>query len=210
MLTPDLSIRAKLAALMVIVWAARLAGFLFMRISQDGHDDRFDEIKAEPMRFLIAWTVQGLWVLLTAACALAIITGNNDQAIGLVGIIGILVWLFGFIVEIVADAQKRAFKRDPNNQGRFINTGLWAWSQHPNYFGEIILWIGMAILAVPVLANWQWLALVSPLFVILLLTKVSGIPMLQEKALKRWGNDEAYQRYSTTTSLLIPMPPAAR
>lgn len=209
LLSTELSTRGQLAAIMVCVWALRLGSFLFIRIQQDGHDDRFDQIKINPLRFFITWMLQGLWVLLTAACALAIITNGEPKKIELIGTIGLSIWLFGFIIEIIADSQKRAFKRNPENKDKFINTGLWSWSRHPNYFGEITLWIGMAILAVPVLSGFQWLTLISPLFVILLLTKVSGIPMLAEKAQKRWGDDPEYQAYLEKTSLLIPMPPKA-
>lgn len=202
-----LDTRALLAACMVLVWAVRLGTFLFIRIRQDGRDDRFDTIKVDPLRFFFAWTLQGLWVLLTAACALAIITGGNSQPIGLVGSIGIVMWLVGFLIEVVADGQKRAFKRNPDNKDKFINIGLWAWSRHPNYFGEILLWTGMAVLAVPVLNGAQWLTLISPIFVFLLLTRLSGIPTLTEKALKKWGNDDAYQAYVAKTPLLVPKPP---
>lgn len=207
LLVPDVGVRAKLAAIMVAAWAIRLGSFLYIRISKDGHDDRFDEIKVAPLRFFMAWTLQALWVLFTVACALAIITGGNDQPIEWVGRIGLLMWLVGFIFESVADAQKRAFKRNPNNKGRFINEGLWAWSRHPNYFGEILLWTGMAVLAIPVLQGLQWFTLVSPIFVILLLTKLSGIPTLAKKAQERWGNDADYQAYVASTPLLIPSPP---
>lgn len=206
-LSPDLSSRGKIAAVMVVVWALRLGAFLFRRISQDGHDDRFDEIKVNPFRFFIAWTIQALWVLLTSACALVIITGAEQKPIELVAYIGLLIWIIGFLIEVVADAQKRAFKRNPENKGKFINTGLWSWSRHPNYFGEITLWVGMAILAMPILNGLQWFTLISPLFVILLLTKVSGIPMLAKKGQERWGNDTKYQAYLENTSLLFPMPP---
>lgn len=206
-LTPDLSVRAKLVAIMVVLWALRLGTFLFMRISKDGQDDRFDEIKVAPLRFFMAWTIQAMWALFTAAAALAIITGGADQEIGVIGRIGILMWIVGFIIEAVADAQKRAFKRNPNNKGRFITTGLWSWSQHPNYFGEILLWAGIAVIAIPVLQGWQWLTMVSPVFVYLLLTRLSGIPTLDKKAQKRWGNDADYQAYIANTSKLVPLPP---
>lgn len=206
-LTPESSTRATLAAVMVAVWAVRLGTFLFIRINQDGHDNRFDEIKINPSRFFIAWTIQGLWVLVTAACALVIITDGNNQAIGIVGILGILIWLAGFVVEIIADAQKRKFRANPDNKGKFINTGLWSWSRHPNYFGEITLWFGMAVLALPILSGFQWLTLISPVFVFLLLTRISGIPLLAKKSKERWGEDPAYQTYLATTSLLIPRPP---
>lgn len=206
-LTPELSLRGKLAALMVAIWALRLGIFLFRRISQDGHDDRFDEIKINPFRFFLAWTIQGLWALLTAACALAIITSGNQKPIELLGYIGLAIWAIGFLIEIVADTQKRVFKRNPDSKGRFINVGLWSWSRHPNYFGEITLWIGMAIFAAPIFSGLQWLTLISPLFVVLLLTRVSGIPLLAKKGLEKWGEEPEYQAYLKNTSLLFPLPP---
>ena len=206
-LTPELDTRAKLVAVMVILWTVRLAGFLFMRICQDGHDGRFDEIKIRPLRFFFAWTLQGLWVLLTVSCALVIITSNVSKPIGMIGSIGVLMWLTGFLIESVADAQKRAFKRDPQNKDRFITTGLWAWCQQPNYFGEILLWFGVMVMALPILQGWQWACVISPFFVMFLLTKVSGIPMLREKADKKWGEDSDYHNYVANTPVLIPMPP---
>lgn len=208
LLSSPLDLRSALVAGMVLFWSVRLASFLFRRISRDGRDSRFDEIKTRPARFFLAWTLQGLWVLLTAACAIAVITGGNRQPLGIVGYVGIAVWAIGILIEIVADQQKTAFRRNPANKGRFIRTGLWAWSRHPNYFGEIVLWIGMAIIAVPVLEGWQWTALVSPLFVIFLLTKVSGVPMLEEAADKRWGGEDDYEAYKASTPVLIMKPPS--
>jgi len=205
-LTPELSTRAKIAAAMVAIWALRLGTFLFIRISQDGHDDRFDEIKINPSRFFIAWTIQGLWALVTAACALAIITGANTAEIGPIGFLGIAIWFIGFVIEVVADSQKRAFRKDPSNKGKFINTGLWSWSRHPNYFGEMTLWFGMAIMALPVLSGFQFVTLISPFFVMFLLIKVSGIPTLAKKSKERWGDNADYQAYVRNTSRLIPLP----
>jgi len=203
---PDL--RATLAAAMVIVWSLRLTTFLFLRISGSGHDSRFDQIKNRPLRFFMAWTLQGLWVLLTAAAALAVITGGVRVPLGPVGVAGIAVWAIGMLIEVVADRQKSKFKDDPDNEGKFINAGLWAWSRHPNYFGEILLWTGMAILAVPVLKGWQWATLISPVFVAFLLIRVSGVPLLEEKADKRWGGDDDYEEYKRRTPVLIPSPRA--
>ncbi len=206
-LTGELDVRSVLAAAMVVIWAVRLGSFLFIRINQDGHDDRFDEIKVKPLRFFTAWTIQGLWVLLTAACALAIMTSENKTQMGLVGMFGAFVWLVGFMLEVVADKQKRLFKKDAANKGKFINVGLWSWSRHPNYFGEMVIWIGMAIMALPVLEGWQYLCLISPIFVIFLLTKVSGIPLLQKKGMDKWGENPEYLAYLKNTSLLVPLPP---
>ncbi len=209
LLSGPLDLRATLVAGMVMIWSIRLASFLFIRISKAGNDSRFDEIKTRPLQFLLAWTLQGLWVLLTAAAALAVITGGVSKPLGVVGAIGLAIWLAGMLIEIVSDQQKSRFKKDPANQGKFIRTGLWAWSRHPNYFGEIVLWIGMAIVAIPVLQGWQWATLISPVFVYFLLTKVSGVPMLEDKADERWGGQDDYEDYKRRTPELILKPPAA-
>ena len=207
LLSPNPDPRAYVAAVLVAIWAGRLATFLYLRIRRDGRDSRFDEMKTRALRFFLTWTLQGLWVVLTAACALAIITGSNIRPMGWMAGLGIAIWIAGFVIEVVADRQKSAFKSDPENEGRFINCGLWAWSRHPNYFGEIVLWTGMAILAIPVLNGWQWVTLISPVFVFLLLSRVSGIPMLEEKADERWGGDDDYEAYKKATPVLIPKPP---
>lgn len=206
-LSDDLDTRAMVVTGMVLVWALRLGTFLFRRVKRDGRDGRFDKIKVDPLRFLMTWTLQGLWVLLTVACALAIVTGNDREDFGLLATIGTAFWLVGFAIEVVADQQKSAFKRDAANDGRFISTGVWSWSRHPNYFGEIVLWLGIAIIAVPVLSGWRWVTLVSPLFVTLLLTRISGVPMLERRGMKRWGDDPSYQAYVRDVPVLIPRPP---
>ena len=207
LLSDNLDARAIIVATMVLIWALRLGSFLFRRVRRDGRDGRFDRIKTDPLRFFMTWTLQGLWVLLTLACALAIITGSERRSIGWVAIVGIVTWIVGFAIEVVADQQKSVFKKDPANQGRFITSGLWAWSRHPNYFGEIVLWTGIAIMALPVLSGWRWVTLISPVFVILLLTRVSGIPMLETRAQERWGDDEEFQTYTRETPVLILRPP---
>ena len=208
LLSSSLDLRSTVVAVMVLFWSIRLASFLFLRISRSGKDSRFDDIKNRPPRFFLAWTLQGLWVLLTAACALAVITGGNREPLGIIGYVGIAVWTIGILIEIVADRKKSAFRADPANKGDFIDTGLWAWSRHPNYFGEIVLWTGMAIIAIPVLEGWQWATLISPAFVTFLLTKVSGVPMLEESADERWGGQDDYERYKQNTPVLVMKPPS--
>ncbi len=203
----ELDARAVIVGAMVVVWALRLGSFLFLRVRRAGRDGRFDQIKTDPLRFLMTWTLQGLWVLLTLAAALAIITGIERRSIGWLAIIGMVVWAAGFSIEVVADRQKSAFKRDPANEGRFITSGLWAWSRHPNYFGEIVLWAGIAVMALPVLSGWRWVVLISPVFVVVLLSSVSGIPMLEARAEKRWGDEEEFRTYTQNTPVLIPRPP---
>jgi steroid 5-alpha reductase family enzyme len=200
----DLDARSILLAALVIIWATRLGTFLFSRIRKAGKDDRFDELKPSFFRFLNVWTMQGLWVTFTAAAALVAITTTYRKELDVFAVIGFLVWVFGFAFEVVADAQKSRFNADPANKGKFIRTGLWSRSRHPNYFGEIVLWIGVAIIALPVLQGWQWIALISPVFVTLLLTRISGIPLLAKKADAKWGGQADYEEYKKNTPVLIP------
>jgi steroid 5-alpha reductase family enzyme len=200
----DLDARSILLAALVIVWAVRLGTFLFSRIRKAGKDDRFDEIKPSFIRFINVWTIQGLWVTFTAAAALVAITTAARKDLDVFAIVGFLVWIFGFAFEVIADAQKSRFNADPTNKGKFIQTGLWSRSRHPNYFGEIVLWIGIAIIAIPVLHGWQWVAMISPLFVTLLLTRVSGVPLLEKKADQKWGGQIEYEAYKKNTPVLIP------
>ena len=194
--------RVMLAA-MVVVWAVRLGSFLFIRVRRDGSDGRFDKIKVHPLAFLATWTLQALWVSMTAAAALAAITVADGLG-GVWAALGVIVWLIGFAIEVVADTQKRRFRADPANAGRFISTGLWSRSRHPNYFGEILLWSGVALMAVPTLSGWRWVVLISPVFVWLLLTRVSGVPLLEARAAARFGDDLAYGAYVKHTPVLVP------
>ncbi len=206
----DLDARAVMTAALVVVWASRLGTFLFRRVRRDGGDGRFDKIKHDPLRFFMMWSIQGLWVFLTAACALAIITSAEREQFGVFAALGLAVWLVGFAIEVIADNQKKLFRADPVNQGRFIDVGLWAWSRHPNYFGEIVLWTGIAVIALPVLSGWGWVMLISPVFVFILLTRISGVPMLEARSDKRWGDEPAYQEYKAATPTLLLRPPSSR
>jgi len=202
--------RTYLLAGMVILWAARLGVFLFSRILKSGKDSRFDAIKPDFLRFLLTWTIQGLWISFTAAAALAAISAQIKVSMDGYAVIGFLVWLTGLSFEAAADAQKGKFRKDLQNKDRFIQSGLWAWSRHPNYFGEILLWVGVAITAFPVLYGWQLVTLISPLFVIFLLTKVSGIPLLEKRADEKWGGQADYEAYKAKTSVLVPLPPKGK
>lgn len=207
LLTPVTDTRAWVLAILIVIWAARLGYFLFTRILLDGEDRRFQEITPSLPRFLLAWTLQGLWVALTLAAALAAITSMVKAPLDLFAFAGVMVWLTGFSIEVIADKQKRDFNAHPANQGKFIQSGLWAWSRHPNYFGEIVLWIGVAAIAYPALQGWQYVTLVSPVFVAILLTRISGIPMLEARADEKWGGQPDYEAYRARTSPLIPWPP---
>jgi steroid 5-alpha reductase family enzyme len=204
LLSAAIDARAVLLWALVIVWAVRLGTFLFRRIQKAGKDDRFDELKPSFIRFLNVWTIQALWVTFTFAAALVAITTSVRKDLDAYAVVGFLIWVFGFAFEVIADSQKSRFAADPANKGRFIQTGLWSKSRHPNYFGEIMLWIGVAVIALPVLVGLQWVALISPLFVTLLLTRVSGVPLLEAKADKKWGGQPDYEEYKKKTPVLLP------
>ena len=195
--------RSLLLAALIIIWALRLGSFLFLRILADGSDSRFDKIKPRPISFLATWSLQGLWVSMTAGCALAAITTDTVKPLTLLDLIGIVLWLLGFALEVIADRQKRRF-RQLHGSGQFITTGLWSRSRHPNYLGEIMLWLGVALLAAPALQGWQWVTAISPLFVYLLLTRVSGMPLLERKSDQKWGNDPQYLAYKVKVPVLVP------
>ncbi len=196
--------RSLAIAAMVAIWAVRLGAFLFARIRRQGFDRRFDRIKGDPARFFLTWTLQGLWVSLTLSAALGAVTAAAAAPLGWPAAAGVAIWGAGFIVEVAADAQKRRFRRLPGNADSFIASGLWARCRHPNYLGEILLWTGVAVTALPALAGWRYVTLASPVFVWLLLTRVSGIPLLEAQADRKWGADPAYRAYQARTPLLVP------
>ena len=184
------------------LWTLRLGLFLFYRVIKDGKDKRFDELKTNFLKFMTVWTMSGAWVFITASPAIAALSSNkiNDNSIFIT--IGSLLWILGFIIEVISDRQKRKFKKK-NNDG-YITSGLWAYSRHPNYVGEIMLWTGITIISFPSLEGFQLITLISPVFVYLLLTKVSGLNILEENADKKWGKEKAYIDYKNNTPVLFP------
>ncbi len=206
-LTPERDLRTWTLLTLVSLWALRLGTFLFLRIKKAGEDRRFREIKTSFSRFLQTWTLQGLWVTFSLAAALLVVTSQKRVGLDAFYIIGLIIWIVGFAIEAIADRQKSQFREDPANEGKFIQTGLWSWSRHPNYFGEIILWVGVAVIALPVLQGWGWVSLISPVFITILLTRISGVPMLEKRADEKWGGQEDYETYKRNTSVLILRPP---
>ena len=205
LLNSGTGIRAWVMAGLVVIWALRLSLFLFRRVHKAGKDGRFDALKPSFLRFLLAWVMQGLWVSFTLAAVLVVLTSQRTGGLDIFFWIGLLVWLTGFAFEVTADVQKSRFRSQAENRGRFISCGLWKLSRHPNYFGEIVLWIGMAVMALPLLRGWHWVTLISPVFVTLLLTRISGIPLLEKRADERWGSDSAYAQYKRETPVLVPL-----
>jgi steroid 5-alpha reductase family enzyme len=188
--------------LLISLWALRLGSFLFMRIHKDGEDKRFRTIKPSATQFFMTWTLQGLWVSLCSMCALTAISSDTGVVVNALFYFGLGLFLLGFSTEIVADNQKSKFRSFPENRDKFITTGLWAKSRHPNYFGEIVLWAGIAVMSFSSLEGWQYLTLISPIFTYILLVYVSGVRMLEARADKKWGHDEDYKKYKSNTPVL--------
>ena len=188
----------------VMVWALRLGIYLFRRVRNDGKDVRFEQAKRHFLWFLQYWMGQALWVSLTACTAIIGILSPEDDLLPVLAMIGMALWLSGFTIESVSDYQKRVFRKENNPSEAFIHTGLWARSRHPNYFGEIMLWTGIAVIALNTLTGIEYITLVSPIFVYILLTRMSGINKLEQIADERYGHLEEYQRYKRNTPVLVP------
>ena len=199
------SLRELIVSLLVVIWSLRLSGFLYLRIHRTGKDGRFDQLKTSPIRFLVPWTLQGLWVFLTMIVVIVINTqADLGPELGIWDGVGLLIWILGFGIEAVADYQKTIFNTESSNQGKWIEGGLWSYSRHPNYLGEIILWTGIAFFGISCFTGLERVAWISPIFIYILLTKISGIPILDKRALEKWGDDIEYQKYRDNTPALFP------
>ena len=197
--------REFIVSLLVVIWSLRLSSFLYFRIHRTGKDGRFDQLKTSPIRFLVPWTLQGLWVFLTMIVVI-VINSQVDSAsqLGIWDGIGLSIWILGFGIETIADNQKTVFNKESNNQGKWIDRGLWSYTRHPNYLGEILLWTGIAFFGVSCFTGLEKVAWISPVFIFLLLTKISGIPILNKRALEKWGDNPEYQKYRDNTPALFP------
>lgn len=191
-------------AVLIIVWGLRLGSYLFLRILKIGKDDRFDDKRNNFFRFLGFWVLQAttVWVVLIPASIYLSIVKN--PSITPLYIAGLIIWAIGFFVEFVSDAQKYSFKNNPDNKGKWIQTGLWKISRHPNYFGDTVLWWGIFIMVISSLSiSYIWI-IVGPIFITLMLLFVSGIPLLEKSAESKYGDNDEYREYKRKTSIFIP------
>jgi steroid 5-alpha reductase family enzyme len=196
------------ASLLVVLWAVRLGTYLFRRILRMKVDHRFDGMRDKPLRFARFWVLQALAVAVIMLPVSYLLDRNDAPGFGAWAVAGIVVWTAGFVIETAADAQKSAFKADDVNRGQFITTGLWRYSRHPNYFGEILVWWGVFLYAVPFLHGAAFAVVTGPVFITLLLLFVSGIPPLERSADEKYGDDPSYREYKRRTSILVPLPPS--
>ena len=187
----------------IAVWAIRLGSFLFMRIHRSGEDRRFRTIKVNFTRFLMTWTLQGMWVSMCLLCVLTALSSYSGVVMNSIFFIGLTVFILGLSIEIISDNQKTVFRRNTENKDKFITTGLWSLSRHPNYLGEILLWTGIAVMSISSLQGLQYLTLISPIFVYILLVYISGIRMLEDQAKKKWGHLDSYKEYIKNTPRLF-------
>ena len=190
-------------AFLISIWTIRLGSFLFMRIHKEGEDKRFRTIKTSASQFLFTWTLSGMWVSLCSICAWTAMANPSGVTMNLITYIGIGLFIIGFSIEIIADHQKTVFRSNSENKNKFITSGLWSKSRHPNYLGEIVLWFAIAVISFSSLNGMQYIALISPIFTYLLLVYISGVRMLEDRANKKWGHLEEYKKYRKETPALF-------
>ena len=188
---------------LIFIWAIRLGIFLFLRIQNDGEDKRFRSIKPSMSKFFMTWTLQATWVSICSLCALTGISSDNGIIINNLFFIGLIFFVVGFFLEVVADSQKTKFRKNPKNKNTFINSGLWAYSRHPNYLGEISIWTGISIISFSSLSNLQFVTLISPIFTYVLLVYVSGVRLLEASGHEKWGHLKSYKEYIKKTPRLL-------
>ncbi len=191
--------------LFVSLWALRLGAYLLSRIIKIKVDHRFDDKRDSFFKFGAFWLLQtiAVWIILLPV---TFILAQDGLVVNLpLTLAGSAVWLLGLLYEAVADWQKTTFKK--NNPSRLITSGLWKYSRHPNYFGEMLVWWGIMLIALPYLNGWAYATVAGPVFITFLLIFVSGIPLLEKSWQERYGKEAYFQQYVARTSLLIPCIP---
>ena len=201
--TNEFNTQSLLLTVLISLWAVRLGSFLFSRIHKDGEDKRFRTIKTSASQFFMTWTLQGMWVSICSMCAITGISSTEGIIPNNLFYIGFTLFIIGFSIEIIADRQKTIFRSIEENKDKFITTGLWSKSQHPNYFGEILLWSAVAIMSFSSLSGTQYLTMISPVFTYVLLVYISGVRMLDDMGNKKWGHIEEYKAYKKNTPRLF-------
>lgn len=195
-----------IVALMVLMWGVRISTYLFIRILKTKRDKRFDGIREDFWKFAKFWFFQALAVWIISLPVTYLFSLKNSFSLNILMILGILVWTFGIVIETIADIQKFKFKNNKKNEGKWIESGIWKYSRHPNYFGEMLCWWGIFIFSIPLQSGTSWLTVLGPIFISYILLFVSGIPTLEKKYSEIYKNNSEYQDYKKRTNLLIPLP----
>lgn len=202
--------RQILATALVFVWGMRLSAFLFFRVMKIGEDARFDERRDQCCRFSVFWILQGTWVMLISLPVLFVNGAEVPSPITVLDVVMASLFFILFVIETVADQQKYFFRANPANKGKFCDVGVWAWSRHPNYLAEMGMWWSMFVLSASGFAEdkWQWIGILSPLFISTLLLFLSGMPILEKSMDTRYGDNEGYWEYKDKTAPVCLFPPA--
>lgn len=206
----EMSVSMIILLVMILLWSFRIGSYLLVRIHKWGKDNRFDDKRNNFFKFLGFWVIQGLtvWVVLIPSI---IFFNLENTTLGILSYIGILVWITGLTIETFADLQKFKFinkkKVGEETSTDWIESGLWNYSQHPNYFGEILNWTGIYVFTLSALASLSGVSvligLVSPLFITIMLLFVSGIPLLEKSGDEKWGDDLEYHKYRREVNRLV-------
>ena len=190
--------------IMILIWAGRLGIYLLVRIRKIRRDDRFNEMREKFWNFLGFWILQGSSVFIIFIPS-ALFLQSEETSLSLASILGIAIWSLGFLMESVADYQKFRFKLKASNKNKWVNVGLWKYSRHPNYLGEILVWVGIFVFVFSSLNTSQlFVSFLSPLFITVLLLFVSGVPLLEKSYFLKWGNNKEYSNYKASTGKLLP------
>lgn len=202
-LITDVDANQILIFFLLIIWALRLGPFLFIRRLSAGPDERLSEYFKSPLSLYFIWTMNSLWVFLTSLSMIVIFSSSQDNEFGLMQWLGLLIWVFGFLIEVVSDTQKNKFNK--KNKGAFIESGLWKYIRHPNYLGEIIIWFGIFVISINYINSiFTALSILSPIFVFILLRFLTGVPQLEQRGEEKWGKQEKYLKYKERTGILLP------
>ena len=202
-LIPDVDGNQILIFFLLIFWALRLGPYLFIRRLGSGVDERLGEYFKTPLSLYFLWIMNSLWVFMTSISMIIIFSSKENYNFGLVQWLGLLIWILGFIIEVVSDSQKSKFNK--KNKGKFINIGLWKYIRHPNYLGEIIIWLGIFVISISYINSiFASLSVLSPIFVFVLLRFLTGVPQLEVRGDEKWGKQKEYINYKKETGIIFP------
>jgi len=206
LLGQNTSLRALLIVVLVTIWGARLSWHIFTRIKNGPEDRRYAAWRRDWGKWVIPRSFLQVYVLQTFLIAVVsypvwFVTLNPGISFSARDVAGLTIWLIGFYFEVVGDAQLKKFISNPKNKGKIMKSGLWAYSRHPNYFGEVTMWWGIYILALSMPMGWQ--TIIGPLTITFFILFVSGVPLLE----KKYSGRADFEVYKKKTSVFFPFPP---
>jgi len=190
--------------LLVSTWGIRLSVYLFVRILKTGKDKRFDGVREDLKKFASFWLLQAVSIFIILLPTTYILTSDMDMSLNWISSIGLILAISGILIEGIADSQKFVFKNKEENKSKWIGTGLWKYSRHPNYLGEIMMWVGVFLYCFVYINGIGLITILSPIYISVLLLWVSGIPTLEREYDKRYFDNKDYQEYKRNTGVLFP------